>query len=291
MGWLGFALISCVMTCAAIEYTRRLRFDGFEVTLYRCMISGFMLLPFFSYMTFPHDLKFYLMIGLSSLIYAYGNIVLSNLAMRKNGRVAMMFQPVAIFVTFGVWLLFNPAQVAELQSAPQHLGLTGLCFVGLLLSLHFMRRNDYAWSGLIAVVPVALGFACLNVAQKWFLSSPDGGIGMILAIIMMGNFGMVIALPLLSRFRVKSSELKITHMPVFPLLPLVIIAVLHVGGWGTLMYAMQISINPAYPVAIMALSPVVFQLYYWVRGWRDNASPLAGAAMTLSAFALGLINT
>jgi hypothetical protein len=242
-------------------------------------------------MTWPMDLKFYLMVGISSLIYAYGNIALSNLAARKNGRVAMMFQPLTIFVTFCIWLAFNPSQVAELKSEPQHLGLTLACFAGLLLSLHFIRRNDYAWTALTAVIPVALGFAFLNVAQKWFLSSPDGGIGMILAIIMIGNFGMVIALPLLARFRVKTNELKITHLPVFPLIPLVLIALLHMISWGTLMHAMQISVNPAYPVAIMALSPVVFQLYYWVRGWRDNASPVAGAAMTLSAFALGIINT
>lgn len=291
MSWLVYAIISCVSVCGAIEIARRSKLDGFEVLLYRCMISGFMLLPFCMYMTWPMDLKFYIMVGISSLIYAYGSIALSNLALRRNGRVAMMFQPLTIFVTFGVWLLIHPSEIAVLQSQPQQLGATLACFFGLVVSLHFIRRNDYAWTALIAVIPIALGFALLNVAQKWFLNSPEGGIGMILAIIMIGNFGMVMVLPIMARFRVKSNELKITHMPVFPIVPLVSIAVLNMVSWGTLMYGMQIAENPAYPVAIMALCPVVFQLYYWVRGWRDNASPLAGAVMTLSAFALGMINT
>ena len=291
MMWLIFALISCTSVCGAIEITRRSKIDGFEVLLYRCLVSGFMLLPFVTYMTWPHDFRFYIMIGASSLIYAWGSITMSNLAARKNGRVAMMFQPLAIFATFILWLVINPHELATLQSAPQHMALTVGCFVVLMASLHFIRRNDYAWKALLAVAPIAIGFAGLNVAQKWFMDAPQGGFGLILSMIMMGNFGMVAVLPFLSRYRVVSHELSITHRPTFPIIPIAAIGLLHMVSWGTLLHAMQISSNPAYPAAIMALCPVVFQAYYWIRGWRDNASPVAGAAMTLSALMLGLINT
>lgn len=291
MTWLVYSIISCVAMCCAIEMARRSKINGYEVTLYRCMISGFLLLPFIPYMSWPHDLRFYAMIGITALVYAWANIVMSNLAAKGGGRVAMMFQPLAIFLTYGAWLAIEPAQFVLLQSQPQQMGLTALCFAVLLVSLHFMRRNDYAWSSLMTIAPVGIGFALVNIAQKWFLDTPDGGLGMILAIIMIGNFGQVVALPLLGRFRVQTQELQIMHHANFPIWILGSIAILHMMSWGTIMHAMQIADNPAYPVAIMALCPVVFQLYYWVRGWRDNASPMAGAAMTLSAFALGLIHT
>jgi hypothetical protein len=291
MTWLIFSLMSCVAVCGAIEITRRSRINGYEVTLYRCLISGFLLLPVIPYMSWPHDLKFYVMAGGTAFIYAWANIIMSNLAAKGGGRVAMMFQPLAIFLTYLVWLAIEPAQFAILQNQPQQLGLTAVCFGILLVSLHFIRRNDYAWSSLMAIAPVGIGFAFVNIAQKWFLDTPDGGLGMILAIMLIGNFGQVVALPLLGRFRVKTNELQIMHHARFPLFLIGAIALLHMVSWGALMHAMQIADNPAYPVAIMALCPVVFQMYYWVRGWRDNASPLAGAAMTLSAFALGLIHT
>lgn len=290
MTWLIFALVSCLATCGAMEITRKSKLNGYEVLLYRCTISGFLLLPFVMYMSWPSDFRFYVMAGLNAVIYAWGNIVLANLAVRKNGRVAMMLQPLMIFTTFLVWLAIDPRQVTTLTNDPQQLGMTVGCFVFLLLSLHFIRRNDYAWKSLLTVAPIAIGFALLNIAQKWFMDTPHGGLGLILAIIMIGNFGMVAVLPFLSRYRVRSDELQITHLPVFPIVTLSAIAILHMGGWATMLHAMQIAANPAYPVAIMALTPVVFQIYYWVRGWRDNASPFAGATMAIAALTLGLIH-
>lgn len=292
MNWLIFALIACITQCGAIEMTRKSKLDGYEVLLYRCLISGFLLLPFVMYMSWPADFRFYFVTGFSSIIYAWGNIVLSNLAVRKNGRVAMMFQPLMIFVTFCVWLIINPSEIATLTNEPRQLGLTVLCFLSLLAALHFIRRNDYAWSSLLTVAPVAVGFALMNVAQTWFLgtSHAQNNLGMILAIIMAGNFGMVAVLPFLSRYRVITDELRITHHAAFPVFTIGLIGVLHMTAWGTMLYGMQIADNPAYPVAIMALAPVVFQIYYWVRGWRDNASPLAGATMTFAALMLGLIH-
>ncbi len=289
MTWLTFALIACLASCGVIEVTRKSKLDGYEALLYRSIIVGFLLLPFVMYMAWPTDPKFYLMTGATSFIYAWGNIVLADLAARRNGRVATMFQPLMIFATFLVWLALNPAQVTTLTEDPQEMGLTLACFAFLMLALHFIRRNDYAWKSLLTVAPIALGYALVNVMQKWFIDgSGQGGIGLILAIIMIGNFGMVAVLPFLSRYRVHTDELKITHLPVFPIIPLVAIALLHMTSWGSLLHAMQIAENPAYPVAIMALTPVVFQVYYWIRGWRDQASPVAGAVMALSALALGL---
>lgn len=290
MTWFAFALIACMASCVSIETIRQTRLDGFEVLLYRSLIVGFTLLPFFMYMEWPTSAFFYLIIGLSSVIYAWGNIVTVNLARRKNGRVAMMFQPLMIFGTYSLWLLLDAGQRAQLGQDPQQLGLTVGCFLVLLGSLHFLRRNDYAWSSLLAVGPIALGYALLNVTHTWFMMTPQGGLGMILAIIMLGNFGMVLALPILKRYRVSTPELAISHRATFPMVTLLALAALHITSWGCLLYAMQLAANPAYPAAIMALTPVLFHVYYWVRGWRDPASPMAGTTMTLAALLLGLIH-
>lgn len=292
MTWFIFALVACISQCSAIEITRRTKLDGFEVLLYRCLISGFLLLPFFMYMSWPANFRFYIVTGLSSVIYVWGNIILTNLAARKNGRVAMMFQPMTIFATFCAWLIIRPEQIALLTKEPQEMGITLLCFALLFGSLHFIRRNDYAWTSLLTVAPVAIGFGLMNVAQTWLLGSGTntGSLGTILAILMVGNFGMVAVLPFFSHYRVRTEELQITHHAVFPVFTIGLIGVLHMTTWGLLLHAMNTAENPAYPVAIMALAPVVFQTYYWIQGWRDNASPIAGAAMTFSALVLGLIH-
>jgi hypothetical protein len=290
MTWLMLALIACCASCASIEMARKSKLDGLELLMYRSTIAAFMLLPFFMYMSWPSDPRFYVMMGITSLVYAWGNIIVTNLATRRGGRVAMMFQPLMIFLTFGVWLAIDPLERAALTDDPQSAAVTLAALAVLMLSLHFIRRNDYAWTALLSVAPVAVGYALLYVAQKWFLATPDHDIGTILAMMMLGNFGMVAVLPFLKRFRTAAPELQITHLPRFPGGTLFTLAALHLTSWGSMLYAIQIAANPAYPVAMMALCPVVFHLYYWVRGWRDPASPMAGTAMTAAALVLGLVH-
>lgn len=296
MIWFLCALVSCAASCGIIEIIRRQRFDPFEALMYRSFIAGFLLLPFFMYIDWPSDLRFYGMMAIVAVTYAWGNIVMSNLAARKNGRVAMLYQPFVIFMTFALWLVISPAEVQKLESHPSLMMTTALCFAVLMIALAFIRKNDYAWQAVIAVVPLAVAYAALNVAQTWFLTMPTGGhpgaggVGTILAILVLGNFGMVAALPFLSRYRVKTDELSLARQATFPMATLTLLAVLSLAGWGLMLHAMQIADNPAYPVAIKALTPVLFQIYYWIRGWRDHASPVAGAAMTLSALMLGLVH-
>jgi hypothetical protein len=290
MTWFFIALLSCAASCTSIELVRKARLDGLEILMYRAILVVLMLLPFFAYMKWPHDPGFYALMAVSSCIYAWGSITITNLAKQKCSRVAAMVQPLVIFTTFSLWLVISPLDRVELQANPNTLALTLFCFAVLVGALHFIRRNDYAWGAFMTVAPVAIGYAALNVAQKWFIDTPEGGWGLILSIIILGNFGMLVALPFLKRYRVRSDELAITHGGAFPVATLLIVAVLHIVNWGGLMHAMEIAENPAYPVAIMALAPVLFQIYYWIRGFRDNASPLAGTAMTASALFLGLLH-
>lgn len=290
MTWLIFALLACVASCAAIEIARQSKINAYEIILYRCVISGFLLLPFVMYMDWPVDARFYFMMAAISIVFAWGHIVLADLAMRKNGRVAAMYQPLMIITTFIGWIIVYPDQWNAIMAAPEKLGLTLLCFAVLGVSLHVIRRNDYAWPAFRAVAPIAVGFGLLYVAQGWFLHGPAGSLGLILAILAMGNFGMVAALPLLSRYRVTTDYLDITRFHRFPVATLGVIAICHLLAWGFLLYAIGLASSPAYPVAIMALTPVVFQVYYWILGRRDQASPWAGFAMALAALGLAILH-
>lgn len=290
MSWQIAALIACLTLCGAIEITRRARLDAFETLLYRAMIAGFMLLPFSMIMIWPRDPYFYIIVAGASLLAAYTGLVTSDLALKRNGRVAMMVQPLAIFFTFVGWLATTPGAASQISTAPTLMAITIACLVVIGLSLQLIRRNDYAWWALRAVLPVALGQAMLYVALKWFLADTGALIPLILTILMLQNFGMVLATPLVALGRQKHSEHSIHRFARFPLLPLAMIGILHTLSTFALLIAIAIADNPAYPVAMMALAPLVFYIYYWVRGWPDRASPWAGLALALAALTLGFLH-
>lgn len=298
MVWFVLALVSCAFNVAVIEIVRRCRLNPYEALLYRCLIGIFLLLPFFTLFAYPTDPRFYLFMILMSGIYAWGNIAMGNLAAQRNGRIAVLYQPLMIFLTFIMWTALHPDELDMLLQGSQTLLITGLCFGVLVFSLACIRRNDYAWKSVMAAVPIAVLYALLTVGQAWFLNAPDaqtdisqgGQMGRILSILFFGNMGMVIALPFFARYRVQTPELDLARHAAFPIVTMTILAVLGVLSWGAMLYALQIADNPAYPVAIKALMPVMFQVYYWIRGWKDHASPVAGMGLALSALMLGFIH-
>ncbi len=298
MMWFVLALISCAFNVAVIEIVRRCRLNPYEALLYRCLIGIFLLLPFFTLFAYPTDPRFYLFMVLLSGIYAWGNIRTGNLAAQRNGRIAVIYQPITIFLTFVMWMALHPQEMDAMINTPQTLLTMGVCFGMLTISLGCIRRNDYAWKSVMTAIPIAVLYAFLTVGQAWFLNAPDaqtdisqgGQMGRILSILFFGNMGMVIALPFFGRYRVQTPELDLARRAQFPIITVTILAVLAVLSWGTMLFALQIADNPAYPVAIKAITPVMFQVYYWIRGWKDHASPVAGMGLAASALMLGFIH-
>jgi hypothetical protein len=288
--WQLTALVACLSLCAAIETTRRARLDSSDTLLYRGIIGGFFLLPAAPLMVWPTSLAFYLMVAGASLLAAYTSLLISDLAAKRNGRVAMMVQPLAILLTFVGWLATSPQARDQIAAHSYNLYATLICLAVIGISLQFMRRNDYAWWALRAVLPVAIAQAVLFVAYKGFLADSGALLPLILTIVMLQNFGMVILTPLMSLIRRRDPNQSIYRFARFPLLPLILISALHSLSTFALILSISLAGNPAYPLALMALAPLVFYVYYWVRGWPDRASPWAGLCLALAATLLGVLH-
>jgi drug/metabolite transporter (DMT)-like permease len=80
-----------------------------------------------------------------------------------------------------------------------------------------------------------------------------------------------------------------------PELPLMSKALLKYGGWaafgstlGQTCYfiALMLAPNPAYVSMVALLAPVWLLIYHRVAGIKDDASPVAGTVLVLSAFLL-----
>lgn len=283
------AFISCLALSACVEVTRYTKLDGFEATFFRSLFSSLLLVPIVMFLPIPSELPFYFAAFLTATAYMYGTTVQTNLALQQNGRVAMMYQPIMVVLTFIGWFVIDPVQQEFFLTHKTLLYTVIGCFVVLFASLHFIRRNDYAWGAFWRVVPIGVLYAALSVMQKWLLDGSADFIGPILSFLFLVNLMMVLVSPLFARMRISVNERDFSSVADMRWGLLLTAALLNFVGMFCLIYAIAIARNPAFPVAISTLTPVCLMAYYYVRGQKDSASPLAGACMVASAFILALL--
>lgn len=287
MLWVLLSIFASWMLIITVQVNQRAKYSGFLINTYRSSFSFLMLLPFIPFMEFPKDETFYLVCFLTAVISVICMKVTYNLAAKKNGRVANLHQPIVIFLSFMVWLFIDQTQMSFFKNNPVNGILVGLAFLIFIVALQFIRRNDAGWDAFKAVIPIALLYTVLVIATKLILSTGQNMISITLSFVFICNGLMwLCSYPILkSRY---FRGLKSIPFNKHFIRDCMLISASHTGSWIFISMAYIMAPNAAYPVAISALAPVWFMLYYWVTKHKDDASPVAGLVMASGAVLLVL---
>ena len=284
MTWAFLALLAGITNCIQIEINRYFKYDGFELNAYRSLISALLLLPFFHFMEWPTDPRYYLAVFLGAAISVVCMMVQYNLAATKNGRVANLYQPITIFLTFCMWLMLDRRQFNFLTGHPANLLCILFSFFLLFISIQFVRKNDAGWRALVAIFPVGVLYAFLGIITKLVLDTGVALLPISLGFVLLINIMMATI-----SFPVVFSKTMKTHLFNKAILkPALYVAIFHTVSWIFINLSTILSSNAAYPFAITALNPIWFMLYYKSKGVKDDASPYAGGLMFMAAVILVL---
>jgi len=291
MTWAFLALLAGITNCVQIEINRHYKHNGFEINSYRALISVLLLLPFIPFMEWPSDPRYYMATLLCAAISVVGMMVQYNLAAAKNGRVANLHQPITIFLTFFLWLIFDRQQLYFLLDHPLNFAGILFSFALLFISIQFLRKNDSGWRALMAIMPVGVLYAFLGIITKLVLDQGAAESTQLLPI----SLGFVLlsnALMAMISFPAVISKKKRAQHPFNKkiLKPALYISVFHTISWILINLATILTPNAAYPFAVTALSPLWFMLYYKMKGVKDDASPVAGGLMFAAAVILVLVS-
>ncbi len=312
MIWAFFALMAGLTYCVSVEVNNSYKRDGFELNAWRSLFSTLLMLPLFPFMEWPDDPRYYLAILLGAAINVAGMVVQYNLAAQKNGRVAILYQPVTIFLTFCMWLAIDKSQFDFFRAHPLHLLGVLVSFALLFASLQFVRRNAAGWRALMTIFPVGVLYAFLGVITKLVLDTGTSVLAISLSFVLLSNLMMtLISFPVLverhlerkkaykRKKRAAKSVTSVFHavgwmrkkmLDKKTLRPAAIVSVFHTVSWIFINVATVYAPNAAYPFAVTALGPLWFMIYYKIRGIRDDASPVAGAGLFAAAVLLVLVS-
>ncbi|NBX86281.1 MAG: hypothetical protein EBQ80_03430 [Proteobacteria bacterium] len=280
--WLFAALASSVLSAQNVEMNRRAGQESFRLNMWRMGISAVFWLPLAMLQEWPQDGWFYAVAIVSGISMIIGFTIQNDLAMKHNGRVAIIHMPLKAVLVFGLWILVNEQAWAHVLNNPLNdLGIV-ICLVVMVVALGNFRRNDVSWSSLKAVMPVVVLYGVCDVLARMVMVPGDMGAKLIVFLFVMSC---------------ASSGFSVLLLPWRPKpeLPLMTPKLLRSGGWAALggmmnqtlfFTALVLGPSPAYVSMVALLSPVWLLLYHRWAGIKDEASPVAGTVVVVAAIML-----
>ncbi len=283
--WLWLALAHSVIGAQNVEMNRRAKQEGFRLNLWRMGLSSLFWLPLALLQPWPDFADyatFYLAAVFSGVGLIVGFTIQNDLALRHNGRVAVLHMPLKAVLVFILWALCIPtAREHYFENWLITLGVI-LCLGVMALGLFSFRRNDVSWYSLKAVLPIVGLYAAADLFTR--LTMPTETL----------QSSLIVFLFVMTASSALASILCLPWRPQ-PNLPLSHPKLVRAAGWaavgGTLnqvcfFAALVLGPSPAYVSMVALLTPVWLLIYHRVKGIPDEASPVAGTAVVLAAMVL-----
>lgn len=281
--WILAALASSLLSAQNVEMNRRARQEGFRLNLWRMALSAVFWLPLaLLQQQWPSNPMFYVVAACSGVAMIVGFTIQNDLALKHNGRVAILHMPLKAMVVFVAWMLISGQARSHLFDQPLHVLGVVVAMALMVGALYTFRRHDVSWSSFKAVLPIvglyALGDVLVRVTLDATVLSQQ----------------LVVFLFVLSATSATVSALLLPWRPQ-PSLPLVTPSLVRAGGWaafGSTMNqvcfftALVLGPSPAYVSMVALLAPVWLLAYHRLAGIRDDASPVAGTVVVLAAILL-----
>ena len=107
MLWGIFALIAGLTYCIQTEINKNYKVSGFKLNTYRSLIAAVLMIPLIPLMEWPKLPEYYLVVLAEAAISVVCMMAQYNLAAQRNGRVACLHQPIALMMTFAIWLVIS----------------------------------------------------------------------------------------------------------------------------------------------------------------------------------------
>lgn len=278
MTWviLSFGATLCLALVA--EINRRFKVEGFRLNLLKSVFAVLFGLPLLLVAVFPQDLQFYLIATTQGLMSVYAMNVFFDLAKRYETRVSAMYLGVTAVAAFILWYMLKPTEMSALLSNEILAVALIICFIGVIVSLQFLRENDLSLKVLKTLLPLGLLFAFVDVSIKIFIEGNYPIWQTVLTFVMV-SFAVN---AVFSYFYMVYDKREISvDRPI--IIQAALIGILSFATLFAATSAIVMAPNPAYPGIIMMNVPVLLFAYHKLTGTKDDASPaIAGAMIALT---------
>lgn len=281
MLWVLAAVLLSINAAAFVEANRYFKQDGFRLNFWRTLVATVLLLPTLPFLHWPKPGLFYPMAVLTGVVIIISTTVRFNLAAKQNGRVTTLWQPLAVLVSFALWIASDTASFHQFTQNPLQTALILLCFAITFGGMFLIRQNDASWKAFVIVAPLGLLHGVADTLAKHALV----GIDMIYTgytYVFISFLTSTVCSAFLLAWRRNNRAL----CPPGMLRAAGVLGILGLIGFYVWLLALSLAPSPAYVTMISMLTPVWLLIYHKLSGYKDDANPWAGLVMLTAAAGL-----
>ena len=287
INWVVLSLTIIIAEAFVAEFNRHYKFDGFALNFWRTLVAALVVSMFSMHYQWPSDPNFYWAGLVVGIVAATCMIIRLNLSAQHNGRVSSLFIPLKAFLLFGTWWIFDISSYVELAAEPWKLVGIIATFIVASASMISMRKIESGPYILLMVSIVAVLYAIEEGVVKIMLEDSVGFEGAFMLTTL--GYWIGVILSGIVMICAKSHRKYIWDKTIVK--PAIVMGITSACIAVSFFKALALTPNPAYISVIMMQVPVLLMIYHKAVGLKDNASPIAGLFLVLSAITLILITS
>jgi len=285
--WVLITILTTIISAVTAEANRHFQCAPIRLNFYRTILAALLTLACSLFFSWPTDFLFYAIGILTGLGSALSAVSMFYLSAKYNGRVGLLSGPLVMFILFFIWLYFDPKEMSAFIDNPLRSFSIIILFSVATGCIIPMCKNTHSTHILKIIVPLALiNVLTIVIARLHMEESTDllGSVS-VFSFLIMGTQVLFSAGVLLYK---KEPLFQRSDLPSF-LWPSIIMGVSGAlacyGSW----IAIILAPNPAYPSALFMLATPMLMVYHKMTNVPDDANPVAGLILVLTAIVFVVI--
>ena len=263
--WWTVSLLASVFLAVYVYANQFLRLSSSVLMLYRGFGTAIVMLPFCILFYDKFSFIFYALCAVQGIGISFIDNRYFRSAKVFGADVTSFMQPLTLFLTFVIWMFFKPHLFVEYMESPLKSLLIVLSLLGVVVSVLMMRKVKVNKKAFLYLLPCILIGAYLDNNNKLALDSSQAAVMPTLIYYNMVS-GLFAGLGTLIGFRGKLNKMKKAFEARIAIKGLFIIFSLSMLVF-TKAYALMLTVNPAYVVAINYLAPLWIVLFNYGRNF------------------------
>lgn len=290
MAWVFMSVGAAFFMSVFLLINQYWKQPGVYLVLWSRILIIAVMTPFmFLYIEFPDNTAFYIIVFLTAVFGAFGDMRSFNVTAVYGGGVVSRLMPFTVFGGFFGWLVVHPELIATYLSKPvQTLGIL-VALSGCVWFSTRLKKCDVTTAAFKSILPAVGAYSVNTVLNKMALDHAD--------VLMSGvfcymYFQCVLALPMVTGYALyerhrERLQWQMLNKPI--VIASVLMCVIWIAHMILKMYAMAFTFNPGYVAAILLTAPVFISVYYKWLNHVEEADVKNGMGVVACAILLILM--
>ncbi len=281
--WAFYGICTALLSAVTMLMQEKFKVNGAALAFWNKVICVIAMTPFVTYYGLPHEVRFYVLMGISSLLYAISDVVYFGGISKAGAGTVSRVLPVSVIFSFLLWFAVDPSSFHDYLQKP---AIAALIFVVLCVWVYcatHLRKCAVSMKTARTVWFVIFAAIVGPLIAKETTNSTDIGYGMY-------GYPFVQALMMVTLWTLFFHAKKpVTTAVLFSRNVLrygLLIGSVNSLGMVVGVLALYRVDNPAYTAAVGYLNTFFILLAYAAMGRKNDGNVIAGVGMVVCAAVL-----